>query len=53
MLHLSAKENNVCDTIWVAIIWSIWLHRNNLIFRNFKVDVVEILVWLRSMHGLG
>jgi len=28
--------------MWVAIVWSIWIHRNNIIFRSKVKDVEEI-----------
>jgi len=42
--------------MWVAIIWSIWNQRNNVVFRKIKVDEEEILclaqlriwAWIRS-----
>jgi len=28
--------------MWVVIVWSIWIHRNNIIFRSKVKDVEEI-----------
>ena len=34
--------NKLWRCIWVAIIWCIWNQRNNIIFRNARVDVDEV-----------
>jgi len=41
-LGLSKSCNIVWRCMWVATIWSIWNQRNNIIFRNAKVDVEEM-----------
>jgi len=50
MLGLNSKENCVWRTVWVAILWGIWIHRNNYIFRNSKIDSEEVftLVQIKS-----
>lgn len=30
--------------VWVGIIWSIWLYRNNIIFRNHVSDAEKVFV---------
>jgi len=36
------KGNTIWKCMWVAIVWSIWIHRNNIIFRSKVKDVEEI-----------
>jgi len=38
MLESSVKENMVWESVWITIIWSIWLYRNNIIFKNNKIE---------------
>jgi len=48
LLNLNQKQNLVWKSLWIAIIWSIWNHRNNVVFKDERVDVEEIFY----MHRL-
>lgn len=48
--------------LWVAMIWSIWDHRNKIIFKQEKVDVEEVFhmaqlktwIWMKSkLHAFN
>jgi len=40
--HVNSKQNLVWKGVWAAIVWSIWEHRNRIVFKQGKVDVEEI-----------
>jgi len=40
--NLNEKQNKVWKVVWVAIVRAIQIHINNIIFKQKKVDVVEI-----------
>ena len=35
--------NKQWKVIWCAVIWSIWIHRNECVFRNHDPDVDEMI----------
>lgn len=37
---------------WVTVIWSIWKHRNGIIFKNRQCDALEVLHSFRWKLGL-
>nr|KYP39460.1 hypothetical protein KK1_039239 [Cajanus cajan] len=37
------KPARVVVTIWVATVWSLWLHRNKIVFNNGVCDVLEVV----------
>jgi len=39
---LNRKGNCVWRIVWVAVIWNVWIHRNNIVFSNMVLDVLEI-----------
>ena len=42
-------------SIWLAVVWSVWHHRNSLVFRGDQLDVERIidLVQYRSWSWLS
>lgn len=50
----TAKHNRLWMVVWFAASWSIWLGRNNLIFRDaaLEVDRVLKLIQIRSWSWL-
>jgi len=44
------KVNSVWRGMWVAIVWEIWKHRNNVVFNNRVGDDSEIFV-LAQLRG--
>jgi len=40
---LGSKRNDVWRMVWMSIIWNTWKHKNEVIFRNRKCDVLEVL----------
>ena len=42
ILRLSKKGNSIWKCIWVAIVWTIWMHRNGIIFRSKVKDGDEV-----------
>jgi len=56
VLELNHKGNEIWKGIWVAVMWSIWKHRNNVVFSNAISDVEEIFcmaqlrVWAWMKH---
>jgi len=44
----SNKEGNrLWKSLWVSIVWSIWKHRNRVIFKQAKVDAEEIFTMVQ------
>jgi len=39
---LNNKQNGVWKCVWMAIVWVIWNHRNNIIFRDEMVYAKEV-----------
>ena len=39
---MNVRGNRVWRCMWIAIIWTIWSHRNSVIFKNKRVDAEEI-----------
>ncbi|KAF1893987.1 hypothetical protein Lal_00003902 [Lupinus albus] len=37
------KGQNVWRIIWLAIIWAIWLHRNDIIFNHVRLSSLHLL----------
>ena len=42
LVHMNSKQNMVWKGVWAAVVWSIWDHRNRVIFNQGKVDAEEI-----------
>ena len=43
-LHFMRKDFNTrCQVLWMSIVWSIWLLRNNFIFNEAQFD--EEVLW--------
>jgi len=42
LVGLGRRENNIWRVVWVGIVWSIWKHRNNIIFRNQVPDIEKV-----------
>jgi len=38
----NAKQNEAWKGVWLVIGWEIWKHKNNIIFRQEKVDMDEV-----------
>jgi len=53
MLESSVKENMVWESVWITIIWSIWLYRNNIIFRNNKIEAEKNFNLAQVNTGTG
>lgn len=54
-LGLNTKQNEVFRVIWLAVIWSLWIHRNNIIFRGGGLHEGEVLeaALLRAWHWIS
>nr|KYP39636.1 hypothetical protein KK1_039067 [Cajanus cajan] len=39
---LGKKQGRIFTTIWISVIWSLWLHRNRIVFNNGMLDIMEI-----------
>ena len=47
--HLLSKEQNRgFKTIWISIVWSLWLHRNGIIFHGIQADVGVVLEQIQA-----
>jgi len=54
MLGCNRKGNYFWSVVWLAVVWIIWSHRNNILFRNRQPDVEEVFALVqRSRLGLG
>jgi len=42
ILELKTKQNLTWKWMWIAIIWGVWKHMNNIILKNEKSDIYEI-----------
>jgi len=42
LLQFNVKRNRVWKRVWIAVLWSIWNHRNAEVFKERKVDSEEI-----------
>jgi len=52
ILEYSSKCDKVWRCVWVTIVWSIWNHRNDVIFRNAKVDAEKFFTLAKMReHG--
>jgi len=49
--------NNKVNTVWkgtlITIVWEIWKHRNNVVFKCGVVDATKLLSWHDLKFGLG
>ncbi|KHN03945.1 hypothetical protein glysoja_022631, partial [Glycine soja] len=43
------KKRRFKHLLWHNTCWSIWCHRNNVIFRNAEVDVNNTILFIKSM----
>jgi len=32
--HLNRKSNCIWRIVWLSVIWNVWIHRNNIVFKN-------------------
>jgi len=56
LLELNLKGNMLWKGVWIAIVWTLWNHRNNIIFRNgipdpkeiFSLTQVRVWEWLKN-----
>ncbi|XP_057442575.1 uncharacterized protein LOC130734247 [Lotus japonicus] len=48
------KQQGVMKTVWLAISWSVWLHRNKILFKNDQKDAAKVveLAQLRAWNWL-
>ncbi|ESW25402.1 hypothetical protein PHAVU_003G032600, partial [Phaseolus vulgaris] len=46
-LDLTKKHNQICKTIWIAFVWTIWNHKNDIIFRNKISDGIQIFALIQ------
>ncbi|KAF1867299.1 hypothetical protein Lal_00049728 [Lupinus albus] len=46
------KEKNVWRIIWLATIWAIWLHRNDIIFNHVRPSSLHLLDSARGIRGI-
>lgn len=47
------RYRKVRHIIWLAVIWSLWLLRNNVIFQGCSADFINVLPRLRCYLGVG
>ena len=40
--HFNKKESCGFKSIWVVVVWSLWIHRNNVVFRGEAADVHKV-----------
>ncbi|ESW25545.1 hypothetical protein PHAVU_003G045100 [Phaseolus vulgaris] len=53
---MTRELNHTWKTIWVTIVWSIWTHRNNIVFKGsiqdsddiFNVSQLKTWVWITN-----
>jgi len=53
------EGNRLWKSLWVSVVWSIWKHRNRVIFNQAKIDAEEIFklaqvqswVWMKHKKG--
>jgi len=56
LFHVNQKQNLVWKGVWIAMVWSLWVHKNKVVFEQGKVDVEEVFhlaqlkswVWMKS-----
>ena len=57
LLCYNRKANVVWKSVWVAVVWEIWYHRNRIVFKNGMVDDMEIswtkFRWLRMNYSVS
>lgn len=48
-------QNGVYRVLWMAVIWSLWIHRNHIIFRDTRSREEEVLeaALLRTWHWIS
>ncbi|XP_068487140.1 uncharacterized protein [Phaseolus vulgaris] len=49
----SASVNYVLGSVWIAVVWEIWIHRNKIIFNGGVVDHLEIFSMAQLKVGSG
>nr|KYP32205.1 Putative ribonuclease H protein At1g65750 family [Cajanus cajan] len=54
-LGIYEKHSQLLQVVWVSIIWSLWLHRNVIIFQQGTIDAKEVLdnIKLRSWKWIN
>lgn len=58
-LFFGRGYNKIWKMLWFGIIWSLWTHRNEIIFKDGKLDLhkvlelIKIRVWLWCKSLLG
>jgi len=50
LIRCRKKVNSMWRGMWVAIVWELWKHRNNVVFNDRVVDDSEIFV-LAQLRG--
>ena len=44
----SKTRDSVWRSIWLACVWNIWTHRNNIVFQGVQPDWAKVLEGLKS-----
>ncbi|XP_020228400.1 uncharacterized protein LOC109809480 isoform X3 [Cajanus cajan] len=54
-LGIYEKHSQLLRVVWVSVIWSLWLHRNVIIFQQGTIDAKEVLdnIKLRSWKWIN
>jgi len=58
LVNLNSRQNIVWQGMWLAIIGEIWKHRNRVVFKQRKVDSIEIFglaqvtTWVWMKHKI-
>lgn len=52
--HLCKKSREVWFLIWFTIVWSIWLHRNGILFRGEELDLENLVdsIKMKAWHWI-
>lgn len=43
------KGRKIKHVMWIAIVWSIWISRNNNVFKGGEVDIISMVQQIKFM----
>ncbi|XP_057458630.1 uncharacterized protein LOC130749311 isoform X2 [Lotus japonicus] len=58
LMGLNRRQNKLWKVVWLAVIWTVWNGRNNLVFREVEMEIerlfemVQICSWNWITAGL-
>jgi len=53
LIWFNKKVNIVWKGMWLAIVWEIWRHRNNVVFSRKLLMILKFLLGLILKHEFG